>query len=340
VAGRDPGGRGRPARKYSQAARLHDLIRILEVRHGSTADELAEECGVTRRTIYRDLQAIEDAGYPLVKEPSGDGRMLYRFLTGFSKIPPITFSLPELMTLYLCRGQLGLLQGTPFLDDLDAVFGRIRASLPPRSVAHLERLAQAVTPRFQGRRDYGDKREILESLRRALLYQYRCTIRYAPARRAAADYLCDPYTLLFFKDALYVVGYVHSRQALRRFLVDRIEDVQVSEDRFEIPDSFDLEEVDREAFGMVGDGLQHIRVRFLPEVAHLIRERQWHPTQQLDEQPDGSLILALQAGGHKEILAWLYSYLPHLEVLAPEDLRQAFVAGLQQALRGSEPLVT
>lgn len=336
MADREPDGRGRPARKYSQAARLHDLIRILEVRHGSTADELAEECAVTRRTIYRDLQAIEEAGYPLVKEPSGDGRMLYRFLTGFSKIPPITFSLSELMTLYLCRGQLGLLQGTPFLEDLDAVFGRIRASLPPRSVAHLERLAQVITPRFQGRRDYSDKRDILEALRRALLYQYRCTIRYAPARRPAADYLCDPYTLLFFKDALYVVGYVHNRRALRRFLVDRIESVQVEEQRFEIPDSFNLEEVDREAFGMVGEGLQDIRVRFLPEVAHLILERQWHPTQQLDLQPDGSLILSLQAGGQKEILSWLYSFLPHLEVLAPETLRQDFIAGLQKCLAGQQ----
>lgn len=326
-------GRGRPSRRYSQAARLHDLIRLLEARHGCSADELAEECGVTRRTIYRDLQAIEEAGYPLVKETSGDGRVLYRFLTGFSKIPPITFSLPELMTLYLCRGQLGLLEGTPFLDDLDAVFGRIRASLPPRSVAHLERLAQAVTPRFQGRRDYGAKRGVLEALRRALLYQYRCTIRYAPARRPLADYPCDPYTLLFFKDALYLVGHVHSRRALRRFLVDRIESVQVHEERFEIPDSFDLEQLDAQAFGMVGEEPQPVRVRFLPEVAHLIRERQWHPSQQLQECADGSLVLSMQAGGHKEILAWLYSFLPHVQVLAPDQLRQSFDAGLQQALR-------
>lgn len=336
MAGPKPDGRGRPARKYSQAARLHDLIRILEVRHGSTVDELVEECGVTRRTIYRDLQAIEDAGYPLIREPSGDGRVVYRFLTGFSKIPPITFSLPELMTLYLCRGQLGLLEGTPFLDDLDAVFGRIRAGLPPRSVAHLERLAGAVTPRFQGRRDYGNKRDVLEALRRALLYQYRCTIRYAPARRAPADYVCDPYTLLFFKDAMYVVGYVHGRKALRRFLVDRIEHVHVEEERFEIPEDFDLDEVDREAFGVVGEKPRPVKVRFFPEVAHLIRERQWHPTQTLEEQPDGSLILSLQAGGHKEILAWLYSFLPHLEVLSPGDLRQSFLAGLQQALTAAK----
>ena len=81
---------GRPSRRYSQAGRLHDLIRLLEARNGATVEELAEECGVTRRTVYRDLQAIEAAGYPLMREPAGDerGRVVYRFLTGFSRIPP------------------------------------------------------------------------------------------------------------------------------------------------------------------------------------------------------------------------------------------------------------
>lgn len=56
----------KPAKKYSQAARLHDVIRLLEARYGCTVDELAEECQVNRRTIYRDLQAVAEAGYPLV----------------------------------------------------------------------------------------------------------------------------------------------------------------------------------------------------------------------------------------------------------------------------------
>ena len=71
---------GKPAKKYSQAARLHDVIRILESRYGATVDELAEECGVTRRTIYRDLDAIRDAGYPLISDPEADGRTLYSLL--------------------------------------------------------------------------------------------------------------------------------------------------------------------------------------------------------------------------------------------------------------------
>ena len=323
---------GKPARKYSQAARLHDLIRLLEARHGATVAELAEECGVTRRTIYRDLQAVEEAGYPLVKEDAGDGSVLYSFLTGFSKIPPITFSLPELMTLFLCRGQLAFLQGTPFQDDLDAVFGRIRASLPPRSVAHLERLAEAVTPRFQGLRDYSGKRPVLEALRRALLFQLRCNIRYAPAQRRAADYPFDPYTLLFYKDSLYLGGFAHNRQELRLFLVDRIESVTVGEERFELPEDFSIDQLTGGAFGLVAEEPQSIRLQFTADVAHLVRERSWHESQRIEEQEDGSLILSLHVGGEKEILAWIYSFVPHVKVLEPSALRKTFLDGLRQAL--------
>jgi len=323
---------GKPAKKYSQAARLHDVIRILEARYGATVDEIAEEAQVTRRTVYRDLDAIRDAGYPLVSEKEADGRTLYRFLTGFKKIPPITFSLEELMTLYLSRGQLAFLQGTPFQDDLDAIFGRIRSSLPPRSVAHLERIASAAAPRFQGVRDYRGKKELLDRLRRALLHQYRCRLTYTPPHREPSAYLFDPYTLLFFGNALYLGGYAHNRQALRLFLVDRLDDVELTDERFEVPEDYAPHDLTGSAFGLIEGEPYLLTVRFGSAVAHLVRERLWHPSQSLVEQADGSLLLSLEVSGDKEILAWLYSYLPHVEVVAPFSLREAFCAGLSAGL--------
>ena len=323
---------GKPAKKYSQAARLHDVIRILEARYGATVDELAEECGVTRRTVYRDLEAIGAAGYPLIPERQGDGRVLYRFITGFKNLPPITFSLQELMTLYLCRGQLGFLQGTPFQEDLDAIFGRIRSGLPPRSVAHLERIAEAVAPRFQGVHDYRSQHDILAALREALLYQYRIKLHYTPARRNPEVYLFDPYTLLFTQGALYLGGYAHNRKALRLFLVDRVQGVELSKERFEVPEDFTAEQLTGGAFGLVNEAPMALRVRFAAEVAHLVAERIWHPSQRRELHADGSVTLTLEAGGRTEILAWLYGFVPHVEVLEPAELREAFVAGLQTAL--------
>lgn len=325
---------GKPAKKYSQAARLHDVIRILEARYGATVDELAEECGVTRRTVYRDLDAIRDAGYPLIAEPEADGRVLYSFMTGFRRLPPITFSLEELMTLYLCRGQLGFLQGTPFQDDLDAIFGRIHSSLPPRSVAHLERIAEAAAPKFQGQRDYAVKKELLKELRRALLYQYQIDLSYTPARRDTETYRFDPYTLLFYGGALYLGGYAHNRKALRLFLVDRIEQLTVLDDRFEIPEDFSAGDLTGSAFGLIDEQQFMIKVRFGPEIGHLIRERTWHPSQEMVEEPDGSLVLTFEASGEKEILAWLYSYLPYVQVLEPQELKEKFLKNLQKGIQG------
>lgn len=323
---------GKPAKKYSQAARLHDVIRILEARYGATVDELAEECGVTRRTIYRDLDAIRDAGYPLVSNPEPDGHTLYSFITGYKKLPPITFSLEELMTLYLCRGQLGFLNGTPFQDDLDDIFSRIHSSLPPRSVAHLERIAETVSPMFQGERNYAAKKLMLKELRRALLYQYRVDLAYTPPRRATETYRFDPYTLLFYEGALYLGGYAHNREALRLFLVDRIEQVTVLDDRFEVPEEFSAGDLTGSSFGLIDEKQQTVKVRFGAEVGHLIRERVWHPSQNLVEEKDGSLTLTFEASGEKEILAWLYSYLPYVQLLEPEKLRTVFYQSLQEGL--------
>lgn len=325
---------GRAPKKYSQASRLHDLIRILESRYGATVDELVEECQVTRRTIYRDLEAIIDAGYPLVSEKQADGYVLYSFISGFSRMPPITFSLEELMTLYLCRGQLDFLRGTPFQDDLEAIFSRIRSNLPPRSVAHLERLAEASSPRFLGFKDYSHQRELLQNLRQALLKQQRCRIDYRPANREPSSYLVDPYTLLFFKNGLYIGGYAHNREALRLFAVERIEKLELQPERFDVPEDYRVGMLTGTAFGLIEEGeTRQLELYFSREVAHFVRERIWHPDQQIEEHPDGSLTLRFSASGDKEIMAWIYSFIPYVRVIGPEPLREQFDSALKEALK-------
>jgi len=336
VSARKP---GKPAKKYSQASRLHDVIRILELRYGATVEELVDECQVTRRTVYRDLMAIEDAGYPLIKERQDSGEVLYRFVAGFKQLPPITFTLEELMTLYLCRGQLSFLQGTPFQDDLDAVFARLRSGLPPRSVAHLERIAETGSSKIQGFRDYTRQREILASLRQALLKQQRCRICYAPARREASDYLFDPYTLLFYNSSLYLGGYAHNRKALRLFLVDRIESLTATDERFEVPEDYVSSQLTGGAFGLIDEGPERpLDLLFAAPIAHLIRERIWHPQQLLEERADGSLRLQFTAAGDTEILSWISSLIPHVQVLGPASLREDFLQALRQTLDESELL--
>ncbi|RII28979.1 MAG: transcriptional regulator [Geobacter sp.] len=314
--------KGKPAKKYSQAGRVHDIIRLIEARHGITIEELAEEGGVNRRTIHRDLNAIQEAGYPLVSEWE-EGRKVYRFLTRFKDVPPINFTLQELLTLSFLRSQLDFLKGTPFRDDMESVFRKVNSVLPPRYAAHMERIARVSLPLLQGARDYGRVAEELKVLRDALLYQYRVTIGYrAKGEGRPVSYQVDPYTLLFYKGGLYLLGYAHNRKALRTFAVERLTRVEVTRERFEMPESFRPEVQLKTAFGIVEEEVLPIRVRFDATVAHMVRDRLWHPTQRLVEEKDGSVTLSFEAGGRMEIIAWVLSYGRHAELLEPAELRE------------------
>lgn len=312
---------GKPAKKYSQAVRLHDTIRLIESRHGISIEELAEESGVNRRTIHRDLNAISAAGYPLTADWSGD-RKLYRFITGFKDVPPIGFSLQELLTLYFLRSHLEILQGTPFHDDLANIFRKINSVLPPRYAAHLERLSRITLPLLQGRRDYSKISVLLGELRQALLFQHKVTLLYrSPARKKAELYTVDPYSFIFYKGGLYLQGYAHNRGSIRIFAVERIYDLVTERERFEIPSGYQPEELFRGAFGIVAEEPLAIRLRFSRLVAHAITDRIWHPTQMIKELEDGGVELSFTAGGRMEIISWILSYGAHVELLGPAELR-------------------
>jgi predicted DNA-binding transcriptional regulator YafY len=83
---------------------------------------------------------------------------------------------------------------------------------------------------------------------------------------------------------------------------------------------------------LIDEKQQMIKVRFGEEIGHLIRERVWHPSQKLVEEEGGNLTLNFEASGEKEILAWLYSYLPHVQVLEPEGFREIFYQSLRDGL--------
>jgi predicted DNA-binding transcriptional regulator YafY len=314
--------KGRPPKKYSQAGRVHDLIRLIESRHGLTIEEMAEETGVARRTVHRDLIAITESGYPLVSEWC-EGRKVYRFLTRFRDVPPISFTLQELMALHFLRAEQAAMAGAPFREDLERVFGKIRSVLPPRYAAHLERISSVTVPLLQGRRDYRKSTEILALLRDALLFQYRVTISYrSVGRNEPSPYVVDPYALVSYKGGLYLTGFAHNRNGIRNFAVERVEAVEPSRERFEIPEGFSTGDHFRDAFGIVEEEAMRVQVRFSAAIAHAVAGRIWHPSQEIVEEPDGTVLLSFTAGGKMEIISWLLSYGPMAEVLAPPGLRQ------------------
>jgi proteasome accessory factor B len=314
--------KGKPAKKYSQAGRLHSIIRLLEVRRGMTLDDLAEECDVDRRTIHRDLNAVEEAGYTLTSEWQ-DGKKIYSFLSKSRNIPPITFTLNQLMSLYLLRSLGAHLAGSPFQSEIDDLFRNITSILPDRYAAHLERIARVSLPLLHGARDYSAASAYMEDLQRALLHQYRIRLGYAKKGSPDSEaYEVDPYTLVFHKGGMYLLGLAHNRTGMRLFALERIRGIEVTRQRFDIPEGYQPEIHFSEAFGLVRGNSMRVKVRFSNQVAHTVSERIWRPGQKVTIDNSGRATLEFEAAGEMELVAWILSYGMHAEVLEPPELRQ------------------
>ena len=329
--GRMAAQRGRRAKAYSQADRIARMLRALASR-SMTVKDLAEAFEVTKRQVYRDLDAMQEAGHPL-EQSDGEGEKTWCLPPGYKGLPPITVSPYELMALHFAKRHLDYLTGTPFVEDLDSLIKKVEGGLSHKVFNHLARINQVFLPRSGPVRDYSGQKVLLKQLQKALLLQCAVILQHRrPDYEEPAEHRVDPYLLLLYQFGLYLVGYSHRAEALRMFAVERIASVEVLGERFSLPEELQMEQVYDNLFGLVEEPVQTVRIRFDSDVAYLLKERRWHPSQQNEIQKDGSVIATFCIGGMEELAAWVLSWGGAARVLAPQALVEAVKAQLSRAL--------
>lgn len=324
--------RGRRPKAYSQAERLARMLRVLSSR-SMTLKDLADEFSISRRQVYRELDRIQEEGHPL-EQSDGEGEKTWQLPLGYKGLPPITVSSYELMALHFAKRHLDYLAGTPYADDLDSLIRKIEAGLPHKVFNHLARINQVFLPRYGPVRDYAGQKTILKQLQKALLLQCAVVLLHRkPDYDEPVEHRVDPYLLLLHQFGLYVVGYSHRAKQLRMFAVERIASVEVLEDRFSLSEGVKLDQVYDSLFGLIDEPAQTVRIQFTPDVAYLVKERCWHPSQQVECLKDGSVIVTFTAGGMDELASWVLSWGQGAKVLEPQVLVEAVKSHLFRALR-------
>jgi predicted DNA-binding transcriptional regulator YafY len=131
---------------------------------------------------------------------------------------------------------------------------------------------------------------------------------------------------------LYLVGFDHAKKDVRVFAVERIQAVEISKRRFETPADFDFEAFRATAFSMIWGEPKEVKIWFSNTQAPYIEERTWHPSQKLEKQDDGSVILTLSVADEGEVKRWLTGFGAEASVLHPDrlrdEIRQEWEAGL------------
>jgi predicted DNA-binding transcriptional regulator YafY len=300
---------------------------------GCTLKDLAETFAVTTRQIRRDLAEIESEGHPVTCSDDG-GEKLWHLPLGYKGLPPITLSPYELMSLQLARAELAYLDGTPFTEDLDDTLAKLKASLPAKTINHYERILHVFKSLPKPLYRYATSGPLLRDLRKALLLQLTIELKYRkPGSRGAQLYRVDPYALVLYQHALYVIGYSHAAKEQRTFSVARMQDLKLTEDRFALPFGYSTRNRFRDLFGLVEDKPHHIVLHVDSTLAHLFEEAQWHPSQEVIRLEDGGAEVRFTAGGLEEIAWWILSYGEAVVVVSPDELVQLVKTHLQNALK-------
>lgn len=310
------------------------LLRTLCSRHyGVTIKDMIHELGVSEKTIRRDLETFQAAGFPL-KEVVGEfGRKKWHIDAGKAE-PGLNFAYDEAIALYLGRRFLEPLAGTVFWEAAQRAFKKIRATLGADALKYIDQFGTMFHQTMVGANDYTKKADLIDELMVGIEDRKAVFITYQSLRATEpVTYDIYPYGLIYHRGALYLVGRSPQREEICHWKVSRIEAAEVTQVPFQRPKEFDLQQHLAKSFGVYhGDGDVKIVVRFASAVARYVSESNWHESQKLMQQKDGSLVAEFQLSDTEEIKRWIMSFGQHAVVMEPESLKEEIVVELNSLL--------
>lgn len=326
--------------RNQEVIRQWSILRDLESSRRATIDELAERTGVSTRTIRRDLEALQAAGFPLFDEVHDNKRYWTLEQKAFKRLDDTAFTLAELSALYFSRTLVECLVATPFQNDVRSAFDKLAGALTPGMRQLLDRLPLVMQAKaepgshsgatFEDAATRTPRSARVAQLLDATLNHRRIGVRYHSfSSNREKDYLLEPYRLVFAQGGLYLVAFVPEYKQLRTFAVERMLSLSMTEERFEpieLPD-----DAFAHSLGVNQGTPERIEVKFEPRIARYLKERVWHASQQTTEDPDGTLTMTLNVCNDWALRSWILGFGPLARVVSPPELATQILEEIEGA---------
>jgi proteasome accessory factor B len=295
------------------------LLTTLQSGENYAVSDLAKMFGTSRRTIFRDLKELQTVGVPYhYKAKTGSYAIDPEFF-----LPPIDLNLQEALSLLLlvhkASGQMQL----PFKNSALLAALKIENNLPVKIRQYCNATLQNISTRVDPQALINHLDKTFAQLQEVIAKKNKVSMRYHSfSEGQIIDVELCPYHLIYIRRAWYVLGFSDLHKSIRTFNLNRIKELKSTEKYFVGGDSFDPYDFLGRAWSMIPEGrIYNIKLRFLPMVANNVTEVQWHSTQKVTRNSDGSATIEFRVDGLKEITWWILGYGDQVQVLAPKALR-------------------
>ncbi len=300
--------------------------RLTEDQKYPNCSSLAEEWEVSKKTIQRDIEYMRyqlNAPIKYIAKYRG-----YIYTEEDFNLPAINIRESDLFGVYLAEKLLIQYEGTPIYDSLCSIFKKIEESMPNKisSDPADDQEKFTVLPPFSTSIEPEVWKTVIDCLRSSL----QVKICYKTPGKKPVTRTIDPYHGVRFEGDWYVVGHCHLRNKILTFSLSRILTAKKTGKEFLIPVDFDFQKLSGSHFGVHwSDGDIDVKIRFSKGVADYIRERTWHPSQEITEYENGEVILSLTVNHLLELKRWILSWGVDAQVLEPDS----FVQEIQEMLQ-------
>ncbi len=300
--------------------RLLKLIGQLQTGQAHNTKTLSQLCSVSRRTIFRDLEALRDVGVPLHFD---EINQRYH-IPGTYFLPPTNFNIEEALAVIVLCHELGNKSRLPFYSAATSAAMKLEGALPSRLRDQLAEITSAIQIRLEPANPLEGKQTVYDQLRTAIRDSRAVRIVYGSLTEGEEiTTRLSPYRLLFSRRAWYIIGRSSIHRQTRTFHVGRIIQLEQLDDHFKKPRGFSIERYFRNAWHLIPEPGpdQDVAIRFSPKVAQNVAEVAWHSTQRVEFRDDGTMDYHVTVSGLNEISWWILGYGDQAEVLAPNKLR-------------------
>jgi len=306
---------GRDKSVQTKAIRLAKVLKVFTEKEKVSSSWLSKEFQTTPRTIQRDLLLLKEAGFPLQEVRKGTYWMSKDLVKNLE-----VFDDTELALVVALRSLVAQL-GPSFREAADGVLDRLyeyAATMPvfvkiDDPVALDSALLNRIVKAVNGKR--------------------RVHFQYAGHEKALHPVTLEPYRVAYFSGFWYLIGNEPATGILKRYALDRITAFTLTKNVFKgIPENLDSTLRGSANIWFAGEGERRLEVKILVDTlcAHYFKRRKMFPTQEiLEEREDGSLIVSYRVGQYGEVLNILKSWLPHILILEPEEVRKGFLADMK-----------
>lgn len=295
--------------------RLLYILNLLRSRRNLNAAMLAAECGVTERTIYRDVISISEANVPIYYDHG------YKYASD-NFLPPLNFNIDEYLTL------ISILESSPLYKSgldrkkLKSIKAKIEACLSQTVRKEKPYTTSPTSIHIKSTTTEKNRNRFYAAIEQGIRENRVIKLKYNSISSGISEREIEPCFMIFIERAFYFVGYCHLRKEMRTFRVDRVLKVSLTETVFKPRHRVDPKAYFRDSWGVYGGEPIKVRILMTGKAARIVQMGNHHPSEEIIIIDDTKIEYRVTVSGTEEICRWLLGFGGDITVIEPTELKK------------------